>query len=358
MSKPIDERLQRVVDDQSPEVTPERDFRNTVARWIEGRKNLYTFTSTLLALVGLAMVFRGGTVLRFGLSMQRPELTTNGSLMLMLGFAALFFDKLWFRIASNHAHTQQQLLLLRSEISQMRSGQETDEAKDNVKESLDPMVLEGLHGRLRSVWGSVSNRTVQRISVVMVLAGAVVAGLTLTGAPGDSSRITQIDQWRIVSSDGISARSTIRFEQIPKSGRFVTLTLPYSTAEITSMVTNDQALPFSRQDWRTFEVELPIGSYPSKPFEISVNWDLPIDSLAIQDGGYRTTLCSLLPVSSYRLEVSVDDESGYEVAGPTEHRNLVPFNSGTQLEERAFFGSCHIGVRKVPTHNSDVATPP
>jgi hypothetical protein len=358
LSEPNDELLQRVLNDQGPTFSPEQRFRHAVSRWIEGRKNLHTVSSTLLALVGLALLFRGGAILQTGLLMQRTELIANGSLMSMLGLGALFFDKLWFRIASNHAFTQQQLLLLRSDLSHLCSERRADEPKVGSDTNIDPMLSEGLHDRLTSFWSAVSNRTIQRISVAVVLVGAVVAGLTLTRPPRDPSRITQVDEWQIVAGDVVSARSTIEFQQPPERGHFVTLALPYSTGNITSIEANGQHLPFEKLDWRRIEVELPIGSYPWRPFEILVSWEFSVGCLAPVEDGYRTTLSPLLPVSSYRLEVVADDESGYEILGQPAVRRLVPFNSGTQLEEEAFFGSCHIGVRKTvseqsPLHSND-----
>lgn len=345
MPKPNDELLERVLEGQPPSLTPEQQFRKATARWFEGRKNLYTVCSTLVALVGIALLFRGGTVLHAGLLANRSEMIANGSLMAMLGLGALFFDKLWSRIASNNAATLQQLLLLRSAISRLRDEQSGDAPAAGESVDLAPLLPEEFCGRLNSLWGGVSNRTVQWVSVIVVITGAGVAGLTLTGNLLDDPHITQVDQWRFVAEDRVVARSRIRFERPPAGGHFVTVALPYPTGEITSVTAEDRSLEFAKLDWRRYEVEMPIGSYPWRPPEIIVTWEFPADSLAPVDGGYRTSLSALLPVGSYRLELVLDEESGYRVVGDPERQRLAPFSSETRFE-RTFFGSCHLLVQK------------
>jgi hypothetical protein len=74
-------------------------------------------------------------------------------------------------------------------------------------------------------------------------------------------------------------------------------------------------------------------------------WEFPVGNLAPVEGGYRTSLSALLPVRSYRLEISVDDDSEYEIPGQDHGDPLVPFSSG-KWPGKTFFGACHIFVRK------------
>ena len=60
---------------------------------------------------------------------------------------------------------------------------------------------------------------------------------------------------------------------------------------------------------------------------------------------YRTALSTLLPVSYYRLEVVVDEQSGYEAVDQPENQPLVPFY-GEMWSEETFFGSCKRSVQK------------
>ena len=52
-----------------------------------------------------------------------------------------------------------------------------------------------------------------------------------------------------------------------------------------------------------------------------------------------------MPVDAYRLEVVVDDQSGYEVVGQPEKRRVVPFYAKDQIDT-TYFGSCQISVQK------------
>lgn len=344
MTKENDEMLKRIIDDDAPERTPEQRLREAASRWFEGRKNLYLIWSTLQTVVGIALAIRGATLLYAGLSAERTEMIANGSLLAMLGIAVLFFDKLWYKIASNNASILQQLLLVRSELGQLRRERSADLPEADLPADLPPEFLETFRGRVASLWSRLSNRTVRWISVGVVIAATCVLAATLSGYPS-SRDISQVDEWTFAPGGTVVARSRIRFERSPASGRFVTLALPYPTGEITSVTADGRALRYSKLDWRTYEVELPIGPFPWQPPEVLVTWQFPVDELAPVEGGYRTTLSALLPVNFYRLEVLADEESGYKVAGEPENGRLVPFYSGT-WDDRSFFGSCQISLRK------------
>ena len=90
---------------------------------------------------------------------------------------------------------------------------------------------------------------------------------------------------------------------------------------------------------------MPIGSDSWRTPEVLITWEFPVDSLAPVDGGYRTTLSALLPVIFYRLELVVDEESGYEAVGQPENQPLRPFFSDT-WSEMTYFGSCSLAVQK------------
>jgi hypothetical protein len=121
------------------------------------------------------------------------------------------------------------------------------------------------------------------------------------------------------------------------------LALPYS-GEIRSITSEGRALRFSKLDWRRLEVELPIGWSPRRPPEILVTWEFPLDYFVTVEGGYCAVLCALMPVDSYRLEVLVDEESGYELVGRPESRRLLSYSK--KRPDTTFFGYCEIGVHK------------
>jgi hypothetical protein len=91
---------------------------------------------------------------------------------------------------------------------------------------------------------------------------------------------------------------------------------------------------------------MPIESVATHPPEILVEWEFPIDRLAPVDSRYRTRLAALPPVSSHRLELVVDKDSGYEMVGQPEKEPFVPFFTGEQWPETTFFGSRNISLKE------------
>ena len=344
MPKPNDELLERVLKDQSPTLTPQQRFREETARWFKERRSVYTGFFIMIDLVSLAMLYRGGTDLYVGLQAGRTDLIANGSLMLMAGVAVPIFCILWSRIDRANDITLEQLLLLRSEFSQSQSEQSGDSPKDDARVELGTLLPDALRGQLTSRWHS---GIVVRVSGILSLAVIVAVILMLILSPRDRPPVvTQVDQWRIASGDRVVVRSRVRFERAPADSHFVTLAPPYSVAEITSITADDRPLQFSKLDWRRYEVERSIGSFTPRPPEILVVWEFPIDRLAPVDGGYRTSLAALLPVSSYRLELVVDEESGYEIVGQPKNQPFVPFWAGERWPNRTLFGSCQLSVQK------------
>ena len=345
MPKPNDELLERVLEGKSPAITPRQRFREESARWFKERKNVYAGFSIMVGLMSLAMLYRGGMYLFVGLQVNRTDMLASGSLILMVGLALPIFCILWSRIERANDVTLEQLLLLRSELSRLQSEEADVSPKADARLELGALLPDSLRGQLTSRWHT---RIVVRISGIVFLAVGVAAILILTLFPAYhyAPVITQVDQWRIASGNRVVVRSQVRFEHAPADNHFVTLAPPYSVAEIKSITANDQALPFSKLDWRRYEVEMPIESFRARPPELLVVWEVPIERLTPVDGGYRTTLAALLPVNSYRLELVADEDSGFEIVGQPKGEPFVPFYTGKQSPERTYFGSCNLPVQK------------
>jgi hypothetical protein len=346
MPKPNDELLERVLEDQSPTLTPQQRFREETARWFKDRKNVYAGFGIMIGLMSLAMLYRGGMYLYVGLQANRTDLVANGSLMLMVGLAVPIFCILWSRIDRANDITLEQLLLLRSELSRLQSGESGDTPKADARMELGALLPDSLREQLTSRWHS---RIVVQVTGIAALITSVAVVLTLTLSPFPPNRppvITQADQWRIAPGDRVVVRSRIRFERSPADSHFVTLAMPYSAAEITSITADDRPLQFSKLDWRRYEVERPIGSFAAGPPEILVVWEFPIERLAPVDDGYWTSVAALLSVTSYRLELVVDEGSGYEIVGHPKNEPFVPFLVERRRPEKTFFGWCRLPVRK------------
>lgn len=345
MPKPNDELLERILAGKSPPVTPQQQFREETARWFKDRKNVYAGFGIMIGLVSLATLYRGGMYLYVGLQADRTDMIAEGSLMLMAGLAVPIFCILWSRIDRANDITLEQLLLLRSEFSRLQRGQSGDSPNADAPAELGALLPDSLRVQLTSRWHS---RIVVRVMGIVSLAVCVAVLLMLVRSPLDRHApvITQVDQWRIAPGDRVVVRSRIRFERAFTDSPFATLAPPYPAAEITSITADDRPLQFSKLDWRRYEVERPIGSFAAQAPEILVVWEFPIDRLAPVDGGYRTSLAALLPVTSYRLELVVDEESGFEIVGQPKDQPFVPFFTERHWSERTFFGSCNLPVKE------------
>jgi len=345
MPKPNDELLERVLEDRPPTLTPQQRFREETARWFKDRRNVYAGFGIMVGLMSLATLYRGGMCLCVGLQTGRVDMIAIGSLMLTVGVAFPIFCMLWSRIDRANDITLEQLLLLRSELPRLQSGPSDDSPKADTRVELGTLLPDSLRVQLTSRWHS---RIVVRIAGIVALAVGVAVVLMLVFYPPNlhAPVITQVDQWQIAPGDRVVVGSRIRFERVPADSHFVELALPYSVAEITSITANDQSLQFSKLDWRRYEVERPIGSFAARPPEILVVWEFPLDRLEPVEGGYRTLLAALLPVTSYRLELVVDEDSGYDIVGQPEDQPFVPFFTEKRPTEGTFFGSCNLPVKK------------
>jgi hypothetical protein len=170
----------------------------------------------------------------------------------------------------------------------------------------------------------------------------------------------QNDRWHITASGQVEAHAHLRITKAPADTSIMTVTLPYSDANIVSVTLGDLSLPFNKSKWlRRFDVNLPIGKMNIGLTDINFVWTMPLDKLEKASYGYRAELAGLIPVGSYSLTIALDKGCGYvfseEFSEEPSKPTLLVFASGdtwvprdtigeTIQEPKSYFGSCGIPI--------------
>jgi hypothetical protein len=321
-------------------------MRRDLELQFQARRNLYVAVSTITASVGIVLLLSG----LYRIQVGTVEHLIRGGILIAFGLAILLLDKLWLSNAHLGLAVLQELKQLRLESREQKvNTPESPRALQTDTESTFPRFTPK---KSWSLWARLNPRLIRGLSILMVVLAAGSVGIYHQTKPVQrsvASGITQVDEWSFVSDETVSARSRILLEHAPATGHFLTIALPYPSARMTAVTSAGNSMAFTQQDWRRYELELPIFPYPSRPQEIIIEWTFKVSSLKRVADGYRTTLSSLVAVDSYRLDVRVPAGSPYGPSGRTGEIRLTPFSSGYQ-PARGFFGSCKIGI--VPRENA------
>ena len=226
-------------------------------------------------------------------------------------------------------------------------GGEAQEAGVSPSPDTAALFPEGFAAASGSIWEKVSPRTAGRISSVVIVVAALAVGGRLVKLfhPGSSQvTVEQHDEWRFVSPETMLARSELRLKHLPNTGPFMTISLPYSAAEVTAVTVDGAPARYGRLDWRRHELELPADAFPPGERVVVVEWSLPVKELKHVGAGFRTTLWGLVPVRSLRLDVVAEPGSGF-VIPDTPSGRTTPFRA-SMSPARQLFGSCGLVIRR------------
>ncbi|MCX5643657.1 MAG: hypothetical protein NTZ17_03075 [Phycisphaerae bacterium] len=156
---------------------------------------------------------------------------------------------------------------------------------------------------------------------------------------------SQEDLWRITASE-IVAQSDVTLTKGPQGVSVMPISLPYTTAVLTSVSIGDAAVPFEPAGAGQFKLRLPLEKLLAGQTKVTCKWTVPLADLEKAVYGYQAMLKALVPVVSYKLTVALDPDSGLESAKDPTQLSWVPFSIGNPPEPKAEFGSCGIAVQK------------
>ena len=111
------------------------------------------------------------------------------------------------------------------------------------------------------------------------------------------------------------------------------------------MLLGREPLVFHETGKGTYSIELPLEKLLAGRTKIICQWHLSLEDLKKAQDDYRTVLQSLIPVTSYKLKVGADPQSGFELTKETSGMWITPFTRNT-AEPAAEFGSCGLMVKK------------
>jgi len=156
----------------------------------------------------------------------------------------------------------------------------------------------------------------------------------------------QMDKWHVTTSGDIRANCSLTIVKTPADSAKIPISLPYSTGKLESVKIGEAVLSYDDLGKGKYEVVLPAEWMTLNNRTIEVVWTIPITSLKRGVGGFRAELSGLIPLTSYWLDVILEDNCGYENTTDTNVREIHPFNMNNPDQARAYFGSCQLMIKK------------
>ena len=182
------------------------------------------------------------------------------------------------------------------------------------------------------------------------------AMFTLDNVPKDVMRINQItndgvapeghqeDRWYIKPGNMIEVHSTINVTKEPMCLPKIEMTLPIKNAVLVSATIGKNNLPFENTAPAYFRL-FPDGQwFENGEHIINLAWKFSLKELKSTDYGYEIPLQSLIPVTSYKLHVTLEPGCGYVSKHKPELRTFVPFSWSDSISKTRF-GTCGLTIK-------------
>jgi hypothetical protein len=140
----------------------------------------------------------------------------------------------------------------------------------------------------------------------------------------------------------------------PQDASLLPIRLPHANALLESVRLGESgrpaqdsvALAFERTGDGTYNIALPLGRLSLGQTLLICQWHLPLDAFSLEQGKYWVDLQSLIPVVSYKVNVGVDPNSGFELTIPPANAWANPFTSAVVEKPTTNFGRCTLVIQK------------
>jgi hypothetical protein len=155
----------------------------------------------------------------------------------------------------------------------------------------------------------------------------------------------QADKWHLTISGDISAYCSLTIDKIPTDAAKIVICLPYAVGKLQSAKINEDELQYNDLGKGKYELTLPVNWTGSDKKTIEVVWTIPLDSLERGAGGFRAELSGLIPLTSYSLDLVLEDGCGYENMQDASLRQTHHFSCSVPKAMK-HFGSCGLMIQK------------
>jgi hypothetical protein len=155
----------------------------------------------------------------------------------------------------------------------------------------------------------------------------------------------QIDKWHLTISRDIAAHCSLTIDKILTDAVKIVICLPYAAGKLQSAKIGEDELPYNDLGKGKYELTLPANWTGLDNKTIEVAWTIPLDLLDRGAGGFRTELSGLIPLTSYSLDLVLDDGCGYENMTDASLRQTRPF-WGNAPKATMRFGTCGLMIQK------------
>lgn len=140
----------------------------------------------------------------------------------------------------------------------------------------------------------------------------------------------------------------------PSGASVLPIRLPHADVTPESVLLSEPALPaqnaatlaFHHSGEGTYTVELSPEELSLGRTMLICQWHLPLDAFSYEQGKYWVDLQSLIPVVSYKVNVGVDPNSGFELTIPPANAWARPFTSAVVEKPTTNFGRCTLVIQK------------
>jgi len=154
----------------------------------------------------------------------------------------------------------------------------------------------------------------------------------------------QEDNWYIKRGNIIKVHSTIDIRKAPMHLPAINITLPYENATLISATLGETALPFEKEnvvDFRFF----PDGQLLANGEHIvNLIWEFPLNNLELADYGYVAPLQSFVPITSYKLHVTLEPNCNWIFKKNPDQLKMTPFTI-SMGEPKTTFGTCGLAIK-------------
>lgn len=152
---------------------------------------------------------------------------------------------------------------------------------------------------------------------------------------------TESATWHVQSGGRAEVHSEITLT-VPKEAQTLALMLPYAEGELTSVLLNEQGVPFTSAEAGKYEMSV----LRDGELKLRCIWNMPLDALKKSEEMFRIVLEPLIPAARFEVHAVLEENCGYVFIDSPDRRQKTLFTVNASSPE-AHFGSCGLPIKPV-----------